>query len=55
VAAQLHKELGVVAELVVGNTGEFTVWVDSAKVAEKAMGKFPEPEAVVAAVRAATG
>jgi hypothetical protein len=54
VAAQLKQDLGVVAEMVVGNSGEFTVWVDSAKVAEKTMGKFPEPGAVVAAVRAAT-
>jgi predicted Rdx family selenoprotein len=54
VAAQLKQDLGVVAEMVVGSSGEFTVWVDSAKVAEKTMGKFPEPTAVVAAVRAAT-
>jgi len=54
VAAQLEKDLGVRAEMIVGNSGEFTVWVDSAKVAEKTMGRFPEPESVVAAVRAAT-
>jgi len=53
VAAQLKKLLGVDAELMVGNSGEFTVWVDSAKVAEKSMGRFPEPDDVVAAVRAA--
>lgn len=41
------------ADLVVGNSGEFTVWVDRAKVAEKTAGKFPEPAFVVAAVRAA--
>lgn len=51
-AAQLKQDLGVVAEMVVGGSGEFTVWVDAAKVAEKTMGKFPEPSAVVAAVRA---
>lgn len=38
--------------MVVGNSGEFTVWVDGAKVAEKRGGAFPEPTAVVAAVRA---
>ena len=53
-AAQLEKDLGVRAEMIVGNSGEFTVWVDSTKVAEKAMGNFPEPATVVAAVRAAT-
>ncbi|MBA2540897.1 MAG: hypothetical protein H0V17_14755 [Deltaproteobacteria bacterium] len=41
------------ADLVIGSSGEFTVWVDSAKVAEKTAGKFPEPASVVAAVRAA--
>ncbi len=53
-AAKLKQDLGLAADLVVGNSGEFTVWVDSAKVAEKSSGTFPEPEAVVAAVRAAT-
>jgi predicted Rdx family selenoprotein len=53
VAAQLKQDLGVSAELVVGSSGEFTVWVDSAKVAEKKAGMFPDPSAVVAAVRAA--
>lgn len=52
-AAQLKQDLGVTAEMVVGGSGEFTVWVNAAKVAEKTMGKFPEPEVVVAAVRAA--
>ncbi len=51
-AAQLKQDLGVVAEMVVGNSGELTVWVDAVKVADKAGGKFPEPGAVVAAVRA---
>jgi len=39
---------------VVGNSGEFTVWVDGTKVAEKAAGRFPEPAEIVAAVRAAS-
>ncbi len=50
-AAQLKQELGVDAELVVGGSGEFTVWVDDRKIAEKSWGKFPEPSAVVGAVR----
>jgi hypothetical protein len=53
VAAQLKQELGIEAELVVGGSGEFTVWVNEKKVAEKSWGRFPEPAAVVDAVRAA--
>ena len=52
-AAQLKQDLGVDTEMVVGGSGEFTVWVNGAKVAEKQWGKFPEPAAVVDAVRAA--
>jgi selenoprotein W-related protein len=52
VAAQLKQELGIDAEIVVGSSGEFTVWVDAKKVAEKTRGQFPEPADVVAAVRA---
>jgi len=36
----------------VGNSGEYTVWVDQQKVSEKRGGKFPDPKEVVAAVRA---
>jgi predicted Rdx family selenoprotein len=54
VAAQLKQDLGVDTALVVGNSGEFTVWLDDAKVIEKQSGKFPEPGEVVAAVRART-
>jgi len=35
----------------VGNSGEFTIWVDGAKVIEKQGGKFPDPKDIVAAVR----
>ena len=52
-AAELENALGVETELVVGSSGEFTVWVDGKKVAEKKW-SFPDPEAVVAAVRAAS-
>jgi predicted Rdx family selenoprotein len=52
VAAQLKQELGVDAALVPGDPGEFTVWVDDAKVSEKRSARFPEPNDVVAAVRA---
>ena len=52
-AAQLEQDLGVETELVVGNSGEFTVWVDGKVVSEKQRGAFPDPAAVVTAVRAA--
>jgi len=48
----LKKDLGVDTELVVGNPGEFSVWLDDAKIIEKQGGRFPEPKDVVAAVRA---
>jgi hypothetical protein len=54
VAAQLKQDLGSEVDLVVGSSGEFSVWVDDKKVAEKISGRFPEPESVVAAVRAAS-
>lgn len=50
-AAQLKQDLGIDADLVVGGSGEFTVWVGDRKVAEKSWGRFPDPEAVVMAVR----
>ena len=53
-AAELKKALGVDASLEVGNSGEFTVWVGDAKVAEKKWGRFPAPEDVVAAVKSHT-
>ncbi len=51
-AAELKKATGMDAQLLVGNAGEFTVWVDDRKIAEKASGRFPEPAEVIAAVRA---
>jgi hypothetical protein len=52
VAAELKRALNVEAELVVGNSGEFTVWVNGKKVSEKTW-TFPEPADVVTAVRSA--
>lgn len=51
-AAQLKQDLGIDADLVVGNSGELSVWIDGEKVIEKTRAKFPEPGDVVAAVRA---
>jgi hypothetical protein len=53
VAAVLKQSVGVDAELRVGGSGEFTVWIDDKLVAEKKFGKFPSPEECVAAVKAA--
>jgi hypothetical protein len=52
VAAQLKQDLGIDAALVVGNSGELSVWVDGEKVIEKRWARFPDPSDVVAAVRA---
>lgn len=53
-AAELKKALGVEAKLEIGSSGEFTVWVDGNKVAEKKWMRFPDPGDVVTAVRAAS-
>jgi hypothetical protein len=53
VAAELKRTVGVDAQLLVGRSGEFTVWLDNTLVAEKKLGQFPSPEDVVAAVKAA--
>ena len=52
-AAEVEREIGLAAELVVGRSGEFTVWLDGKLIAEKKAGLFPSPEDVVAAVKAA--
>ena len=54
-AAEVKRETGLDAQLVIGGAGEFTVWVDDTLVAEKKLGMFPSPEAVAAAVKAARG
>ncbi|MBA3458470.1 MAG: hypothetical protein H0T46_00800 [Deltaproteobacteria bacterium] len=53
-AAQLKQDLNVEAELIIGKSGEFTVWVDDRKVAEKTWSGFPDPDDVVDAVREAS-
>ncbi len=54
-AAELKRETGLDCELRIGGSGEFTVWLDDKLVAEKKMGRFPEPTEVVSAVKAALG
>ena len=43
-AAHLHENLGIQVELVRGDRGEFSVWVDGAKVIAKIGQSFPTPE-----------
>lgn len=52
-AAELKQKVGLDSELRVGGSGEFTVWLGDKLVAEKKFGRFPSPEDVVAAVKAA--
>jgi hypothetical protein len=52
VAAKLERALGVAATLVPGDAGELSVWVDGARVIAKQGARFPDPDEVIAAVRA---
>lgn len=54
-AALITQSLGADTDLVPGGRGEFTVWVDGKKVAEKSRSGFPSEPAVVEAVRQALG
>ena len=51
----MERELAVKTELKVGRSGEFTVWVDGALVAEKRALGFPSELDIVEAVRKALG
>jgi hypothetical protein len=50
VAASVQKTTGLSPEVVVGNRGEFTVWVDDRQVAQKEQ----SDQEIVEAVRRAT-
>ncbi len=53
-AARFKKAYGVETELVSGGRGEFTIWLDGAKVFDKAAhGDFPTDDQAVAAIEAA--
>jgi hypothetical protein len=54
VAAEIKRATGMDTKLMIGGSGEFTVWLDDKLLAEKKMGAFPETSAVIAAVKAAT-
>lgn len=49
-AAAIEKQLGVKAELVVGSSGEYSVWRDGVKVIDKTAQRFPEDAEVIAAL-----
>ncbi|HSX22918.1 MAG TPA: hypothetical protein VLE97_09115 [Gaiellaceae bacterium] len=51
-AAALKAELGLDTTFMIGDRGEFSIWIDDQKIAEKAAGRYPEPADVVAAARA---
>jgi hypothetical protein len=51
VAAEIKRTIGLDTVLLVGRSGEFTVWLDDKLVAEKALGVFPSPDAVVAELK----
>jgi hypothetical protein len=53
VAALIKKEAGVETELVVGERGEFTVWVGDEVVARKDSVGFPADDEALAAVQQA--
>jgi hypothetical protein len=53
VAALIKKDTGLDTELVEGGRGEFSVWVDVERVAQKEAGVFPADQDAVAAVRRA--
>ena len=50
-AARIQRDLGLETEIVEGSRGEFTVWLDDRKVAEKTSSGFPPDDAIVEAVR----
>jgi predicted Rdx family selenoprotein len=47
VAALIKESLGLDAAIEPGGRGEFTIWVDGAKVAEKTRTGFPAEKAVL--------
>ncbi|MBS1808224.1 MAG: Rdx family protein [Acidobacteria bacterium] len=52
-AELLKQELGIETDLIQGEAGEFTVWVDKDQVAQKGWLGFPSDKKVLEAVRAA--
>jgi len=55
VAAEIRGALGLESRLERGDPGEFTVWVDGEKIADKSWFSFPRPEHVVELIRQKMG
>jgi len=55
VAAALKNTFGLDVTLTSGDRGEFTVWLDGKKIADKGRGEFPTEAQVVEAAKAAMG
>jgi len=53
VAALIKQDLQLDTDLEPGGRGEFTVWVDGKKVAEKSRNGFPAEPALIAAIKPA--
>jgi predicted Rdx family selenoprotein len=53
VAALIKASLGADADLEPGGRGEFTVWVDGKKVAEKSRSGFPADSTLISSVKTA--
>jgi predicted Rdx family selenoprotein len=53
VAALIKQQTGLEAALEPGGRGEFTVWVDAQKVAEKSRSGFPSDTSLIGAVKQA--
>jgi len=53
VAALIKESLGADSQLEPGGRGEFTVWVDGKKVAEKSRSGFPADSSLIQAVKTA--
>jgi len=51
VAALIKQDLQLDTDVEPGGRGEFTVWVDGKKVAEKSRSGFPTEPALIAAIR----
>ncbi len=54
-ADQIQRELGVPVEIIVGKSGEFTVWVGDQCVAKKTLMGFPDDDECLDGVREALG
>ena len=52
-AALIKQELQLETDLEPGSRGEFSVWIDGRKIAEKTRTSFPTEPAIIAAIKEA--